>query len=259
MEHQWRRSNHPSRPMKLHKVLLATAAIVLVPRADAAFHLMQIEQVIGSVDGNTAAQAITLRLRSAGQTVLGGTRLLSFDAAGLNPIVLFDFTTSFTGNGSAGRRILLTTSAFDIGMLTEMPTFDSDFTLTNPIPAARLAGGKISFTNDSGLSLIWSLAYGAYTGTNLGDGNNDTDFGAPEPSPLPSTGRRGIHYPGGSPFASTNNAADYQLTPNPATVINNANQSFTVVPEPGSAALVMLGALALGGSVFSRRRYRGGR
>ena len=37
-------------------------------QAHATFHLMQIEQVIGGVNGDTSAQAIQLRMRFAGQT-----------------------------------------------------------------------------------------------------------------------------------------------------------------------------------------------
>jgi hypothetical protein len=43
--------------------LFALAATLLLPlnRASAAFHFMQIEQVIGGVNGDTTAQAIQLR------------------------------------------------------------------------------------------------------------------------------------------------------------------------------------------------------
>ena len=44
---------------------------LLVPLpAFASFHLMQIEQVIGGVHGDTSAQAIQLRIRFPGDTAL---------------------------------------------------------------------------------------------------------------------------------------------------------------------------------------------
>ena len=49
----------------LLSILSVAALVVLTVRpASATFHLMQIEQVIGGVDGNTGVQAIQLRMRS---------------------------------------------------------------------------------------------------------------------------------------------------------------------------------------------------
>ena len=54
--------------MRAHVVMWSLAAVVAMmlvlgaPPADADFHLMQIEQVIGGVNGDTAAQAIQLRM-----------------------------------------------------------------------------------------------------------------------------------------------------------------------------------------------------
>ncbi len=42
--------------------------------AQATFHLMQIEQVIGGVNGDTTAQAIQLRMRFAGTRPMTGRR-----------------------------------------------------------------------------------------------------------------------------------------------------------------------------------------
>src|SRR5687767_14847708 len=77
--------------------------------AHATHHIIQIEQVIGGVNGDTTAQAIQIRMRSAGQQFMQFGRIRAFDAAGANPIVLHDMTTNVP-NGSAGRRVLLVSS-----------------------------------------------------------------------------------------------------------------------------------------------------
>ncbi len=41
----------------------------------ASFHFMQIEQVIGGVNGDTSAQAIQLRMRSSFQQFVAGARM----------------------------------------------------------------------------------------------------------------------------------------------------------------------------------------
>ncbi len=236
-------------PLKLTSTLLTIT--LLTSSAQAGFHLMQIEEIIGGVNGNTAAQAIQLRLRSAGQTVVGGTTLIASDATGLNPITLLSIPAS-VANGAAGANILLTTTAFNT-LMSAVPSYTSDFTLAAPIPSSYLSGGKLTF--QSGSTIYWSVAFGAYTGTNTGSTTNDADgnFGSPTFA-LPTSSLQGIRFTGTAAALSTTNVADYALTTNPATVRNNAGTPFTVVPEPGSLAFVGIGALALAGTVFGRRR-----
>src|SRR6266478_816038 len=66
------------------KIQLAIALIAVASPAYATFHMMQIEQVIGGVDGDTSAQAIQLRMRSAGENLVSQARLVAFDATGAN-------------------------------------------------------------------------------------------------------------------------------------------------------------------------------
>ncbi len=222
--------------------------------AQANFHVMQIEEIIGGVNGDPTAQAIQLRLRAGGQNVVSNGRIRAWDALGANPVVLLDIATNVSGfNG--GDNVLLTTSKFNTYM-SSVPGYTTDFTLANAIPASYLSGGKVTFEADSG-SIYWAVAFGAYTGTNLAfDTTNDAnaDFGSPFASALPTSTRQGIRFTGAFSAPSTTNVADYALTANPATVRNNAGTSFTVVPEPASFSFIALGAAALGGVVFARRR-----
>ena len=48
------------------RILAALASLALALPVQASFHLMQIEQVIGGVNGDTTAQAVQLRMRSFG-------------------------------------------------------------------------------------------------------------------------------------------------------------------------------------------------
>ena len=62
--------------------LLASSPGFTVPLS---FHLMQVEQVIGGVNGNMARQAIQLRMRFVGQNLVSQARVRAWDAAGANP------------------------------------------------------------------------------------------------------------------------------------------------------------------------------
>jgi hypothetical protein len=234
-------------------VLTACTAGILTSTAPAAFHLMQIEEIIGGIAGDPTAQAIQLRMRGGGQNQVQLSRLQAWDANGQNPVLLLDITATVS-NSSGGAAILLSTASFD-SYMAGVAGYDSDFTLANAIPASYLSGGKVTFEDDGG-GVYWSVAFGNYTGTNTGFTDNDSNgnFGAPFPNALPTSTLRGIRFTGTSSALSTTNAADYAFTPDPATVRNNANQSFVVVPEPASGATLVLGALALGGMVFARRR-----
>src|SRR2546427_10552005 len=81
----------PSR-MKLRRstAFLVSLLVCLVGArpAHATFHLMQIEQVIGGVNGDITAQAIQLRMRATGENQVSQGRINVRDAAGLNPILI---------------------------------------------------------------------------------------------------------------------------------------------------------------------------
>ena len=211
---------------------LTLGAGLLAQPAFATFHLMQIEQVIGGVNGDTTRQAIQLRMRQNGQNLLAPGRLIAWDAAGANPIVIFDFTGNVT-NSTAGSRVLVATSNFLAGLTP-------DAVMTNPIPVSYLAAGKLTFETDgtAGAQVWWGLAWGTYAGTNTGvtsgGGGNDADgIFSPPPfeGPLPSTTQQAVRFLGAANALSTNNQADYDITTGAATFTNNAGATGTVPVE----------------------------
>ena len=205
--------------------------------ARASFHFMQIEQIIGGVNGDTTAQAIQLRMRSLGQNLVSNARVNTVDAAGANLVLLENMTTNVV-NSQAGRRVLLTTPNF--ANYTDIPLV-SDF-IMDPIPTSYLAAGQVRFMDDFS-SIWWSLSWGGagFTGstTGLGGvGTNDADgnFGPPVNMALPSTTLQALQFTGAANALSTTNLAQYALTAGAAIFINNAGTSFTLVtPDPPSA------------------------
>ena len=201
----------------------------LAQPAFASFHLMQIEQVIGGVNGDTTRQAVQLRMRNSGQQFVSQGQLVAWDATGANPVVLATIPTD-VAIGTAGARVLLATSGF--GVVTP------DFVM-NPIPASYLAGGKITFESDgtAGTTIWWALAWGTYSGTNTGvttgGGGNDADgnFNPPFAGALPSTSQVAVRFTGAASAASTNNAADYALTTAQYVFTNNAGATGTLPVE----------------------------
>ena len=218
--------------MRLFNGFLVMLLAFLVPGnlAQAAFHFMQIEQVIGGVNGDTTAQAVQLRMRIAGQNVMSMSRLVVVDATGSNPIVLKDMTSN-VANSAAGSRVLLTTSNF--ASYTDIPLV-TDFVM-DPIPASYLAAGQLRFMDDFS-TIYWSLSWGGagYTGSTTGSMTNDSNgiFGPPVNIALPSTTLQALRFTGTAAQLSTNNLAQYALTTGAAVFTNNANTSFTVV-APG--------------------------
>ncbi len=212
------------------------AAVAGVPWAAArrvavsTFHLIQIEQVIGGVNGDTTVQAIQLRMRSSFQTIVSAARLRAWDAQGQNPVLLIDLGTN-VAFGGAGRRVLITTANFS-GVLDGPLT--PDFIMTNLIPASYLAAGSITFESDTG-TIWWRLSWGGagYTGSTLGAGgvggnDVDGDFGR-WPGPLPSADVQALQFQGAATAQSSNNADDYALTVVPAMFTNNAGQTATLL------------------------------
>lgn len=208
----------------------AILAMSLALPAQASFHFMQIEQAVGGVGGDSSVQAVQLRMRSGGQNQVQFARLRVRDATGANPIVLVDFSSP-VANGMLGDRVLIASPGF---VARQAPA--PDFTMTSVIPVAYLAGGQITFEDDSG-SVVYSLCWGNYSGPTSGSMSNDDDgqYAPCVPGPLPSTGLTALRFSGGAAALGTSNAADYALTPGAAVFTNNARASATLVLPPAAA------------------------
>lgn len=212
--------------------VLAVILASLAEPARATFHFMHIEQVIGGVNGDAAAQAIQLRMRFAQQHLVDRGRIVAYDAAGQNPIVLIDFEEP-VANSAAGARVLVASEGF---IPHTNPPIQPDFLFTNLLPARYLAAGSIVFLSDADDFVVCRLSWGgaAYTGDTNGGLTNDDDgeFGPPYPDALPGSGVQALFYQADFAGLSSTNAADYALTEGAAVFINNAGAEFTVrVPE----------------------------
>ncbi len=216
--------------MKRMTTVLALLIALTAP-AFATFHLMQIEQVIGGVDGDSTAQAIQLRMRAAGQNLVSQAKLVAFDATGSNAITILDLTNDVV-NSAAGSRILIVSSNF---VNYTSPTMVPDFILTTPIPSNYLAAGRLAWEQDIG-TIYWSLSWGGtnYTGPTDGSTLNDNDgnFGPAFAGPLPSTSTSALLFTNTASAKSSSNIVDYVVAPRPAVFTNNAGASFVVVSQP---------------------------
>ena len=213
--------------------LVLMSPIGFTSHLQATFDLMQIEQLIAGVDGDTSAQAIQLRMRFFGQNSTYTQRLIAHDAQGLNPVVLFIFPfLPIVSNDAAGSRILLATSSFASHV---SPSITPDYILTNAIPASYLAAGSLTYEDRFG-TVWWRLSWGGagYTGPTTGYFINDVDsnFGK-WPGSLPFSGIDALKFQSAASALSTNNAADYSLTSGGAVFTNNANSSGTVQSAGG--------------------------
>jgi hypothetical protein len=217
------------------RILGVLAGLALAAPAHASFHFMQIEQVIGGVNGDTTAQAVQLRMRSGGQNLITGAQLVVVDAAGNNPVTLITFPSSV--GGGAGKRILIATAGLSN---YESTPIAPDFMMSNPIPASYLAAGRLRY--EKGGFVYWSVSWGgaSYTGPNTGTLDNDADgnFAPPFSGALPSASTSALLFGGAAGDLSTNNAADYSVTTGAATFTNNTGASTALtVPTPPASSL----------------------
>jgi hypothetical protein len=252
-------------PMKhrISFVWIAALSALLLPRpAIAAFHLMEIEQVIGGVNGDSTAQAVQIRLRSASNNFVGGqVKLLVRDAAGANPVTLLSYSLPSPTNGAVCARILSTTPAFNS---KTTPVTIPDYTMA-AIPPSYLAAGSLTFENTAGTIVYWRVTWGGagYTGTQPVDLTNfATTSSAPAfAGALPSGGPQALHFTPACGTTGSNTAAQYALTAGAAVFTNNAPTSFTInVPPipalPGDAKLLLPAALGLAVLAFAILRRR---
>lgn len=216
--------------------ILSMAMVLSVAHAEcrASFHFMQIEQVIGGVNGDSTLQAIQLRMRFFGQNFVSFSRLRVWDASGNNPVIVKNFLTNVT-NGAAGARVLIVSADFAAEL--DSPVMP-DFIMDNLIPASYLAGGSLTFEDNTGTIIYWRLSWGSYSGPTTGHFTNDpnSDFGSPFPGAMPSSDVNAIQFQGLANATSTTNLADYALTSGGSTWTNNAGAGGALIggigPDP---------------------------
>jgi hypothetical protein len=189
---------------------------------------MQIEQVVASVNNDTTAQAIQLRMRSGFQNIVNQSRLVVVDAAGQNPIVLVDMESDVPGN-QTGDHVLIASATFPA---KTMPAAVPDFFMDNLIPESYFAAGSLTFEEDDG-TVYWRLSWGgsAYTGPTNGEITNDVDgqFGPPFANGLTTCGAYPIRFQGTATDRSTANSTDYKYEQDQVLAfVNNADASFTL-------------------------------
>lgn len=246
-------------------IALGFVAAIGNPTAHATFHFMQIQKVIGGVGGDTGAQAIQLRMKSANQNLLAGqARLVVYDATGSNPTVITTFPSPNPAGGSC-REILIASDAFAD---TTNPPVDSaarDYGMDNLIPPSYLAAGSLTFETASGSIIYWRISWGgnAYTGPTTGSIANDGDgeFGPPFTGPLPSGTDQALEFTAACPpGTSSSNDADYSLSAGAGVFTNNVGDDFTVthssVPAVSEWGMVLMVLIILTGATLfiSKRR-----
>lgn len=216
------------RPFQLLAAWVFTA--FMTAASSAAVHLMQVEQIIGGVNGDATRQAVQLRMRGPGQIFLSFARVRAFDAAGQNPVMIIDMSQD-VAIGTTGSRILIASPNF-----ATSPSVSPDFVMTNLIPPSYLSAGSLTFENDGG-EILWRVCWGGagYTGaTDVALFNNDDDGSVAPPfaGPLPNGSLQALRFTGTATAGSTTNAAQYAVTAGAAVFVNNTGNSGTVIEPP---------------------------
>ncbi len=180
----------------IHLALGVAVAFSLSPAtAWASFHAINVSEVYTNPQGNV--QYVELKALGAGQTQLQFTRLVAWNADSTSQVLLFDFTVSFPAL-DFNETILLATAAFQ-----DTAGFAPDFVIPDSV---FVPDGRIGFNRDSGSPvLVDGVAYGAYTGANVG-------FGTPAQA-LPTNGTLSLTRTI-SGLANRNNSIDWQWLQN---------------------------------------------
>ncbi len=210
--------------MKTRSLILATAlAAAAVPHADAGFHLFDIQEIYSNADGSV--QFIELFTTAANQQFVSGhtITLQTLSGTSLNNVMNPAFTFSGTGPSPTDNKTYLIGTA-NLGTLYGVTP---DFVL--PTNFLQVVGGsankRVNFASNTDIVNLGTV----------GVGN------------LPLNGSQSL-----DGLVNDSNPANFAIN-SQASPRNFAGQT-AMIPEPGSIAMVALGALALGSSIFARRR-----
>jgi hypothetical protein len=213
----------------LHGALVLAGLLAVTP-AQAQYAHVQIEMVIGSVDGDPAAQAVQLRIGQAGDNALAGMEVVACDATGANPVTICTIPSNVS-NGALGARVLLCSNAM-LGRLA--PSITPDFMLSAPIPTSYLAAGSLylDMPGDA-MGPLWRLSWGgaSYSGSGAVETINDADgdCNPAYPSTIDGVVGRGVQFRFDPATPSTTNANDYASGQGADQVWNNAGDKATII------------------------------
>jgi hypothetical protein len=148
------RDRLPSRNLVRRLVFAGVAFALCLPLSRSyaepqAFHLVEINKLLIGYNGNTAIQAVELKLLSGGENFVGGAFIAVYDSLG-DPVATLGTFPGNVANGVAGDRILCATAAFA-----------SAFSITPDLvinPGIPMVTGQVSFEKPG--CIINSLAYG---------------------------------------------------------------------------------------------------
>lgn len=206
--------------------VLAGLLAAAVP-ASASYHHVEIEKIVGGVQGDATAQVIQLRIKEAGTNV-EGLQIVACDAAGNNPVTIFTIPAN-VANNAFGSRILLCTAAM-LGKLS--PPIVPEFVFTTVIPQAYLAAGTLYIDHPGdAIGPLWRLSWGGanYSGPgtvepiNDNDGNANPAYGAG----IPINASKMVRFRYTADIPGDTNNADYVSDSN-GSVHNNAGQPATI-------------------------------
>lgn len=210
--------------------VLAVCCFGVAP-AHAFFHLMQIEKIVGGVEGDVTAQAVQLRLRAALMGDVQNARLVAYDENGANPIIVCDMDAPVP-NQQPNKRILICTPSF---ITKTNPNAVPDFAMTANIPASYLAAGSLAYESDSGF-VQWRVCWGGkdYTGPfNMNRANAPDGSCAPAfPSGLPFETAQALCFPGLCTDPGTSSAEDYIISTEPAVMTDHEGNDYPIIETP---------------------------
>lgn len=200
-------------------LLLTLVTITIWPgAARAAFHLNEINKIMAGFNGNTNIQAVEIRMITAGENVVGGGVIRTYNAAGGLVGTLGTFPGSVP-NGIADRKILCATALFQ-------STFGitADLTIS---PGVIPTTGQVAF--EVGGCLVNAIPYG----DNITVFKNGTTAAPPLPTALAYVLVRTVpNGTGASCPVAENAAARFVLRSGssaaPVVFSNNANVSVNV-------------------------------
>ena len=209
------------RPAALARIALAFAFLALAAPAHATFHLIEINKILTSYNGDTSIQAVEMRMLSGGQNLVSTGVMRTYDASGVLIATIGTFASDLPAAGAlTDRKVLIATNNF-------ATTFGITPDLIIPAGSLPLSTGQVSF--EKGVCLVNAIAYG-----NVTTPKNGTTVAPEIPSGLAYVLTRTVH---DGTLASCPLAEDAAArfavrsssTASPTPFSNNANATVNVM------------------------------